>query len=85
MLNITNVDIKKFNAQTRLKGVASITINDCFVVHELRIIDGKNGLTVVMPSRRMPNGEFKDMVRATNKETKNAIEHMVLRKYMEAE
>ena len=85
MLNITNVDIKKFNGQNRLKAIAAITIDECFVVHELRIIDGKEGLFVAMPSRKMPNGEFKDIVKATNKATKNAIEYMVLRKYMESE
>jgi stage V sporulation protein G len=59
-------------------GIAAITIDECFVVHELRIIEGKNGLFVAMPSRKMPNGEFKDVAHPINTETRSLIEKAVL-------
>ena len=80
-LNITDVRVKKFNGQNRLKAIAAITIDECFVVHELRIIDGKAGLFVAMPSRKMPNGEFKDVAHPINQETRNQIENAVIEAY----
>lgn len=80
-MNITDVRVKKFNGQNRLKAIAAITIDECFVVHELRIIDGKAGLFVAMPSRKMPNGEFKDVAHPINQETRNIIENAVIEAY----
>ena len=59
-------------------GVAAITIDNCFVVHELRIIEGKNGLFVAMPSRKMPSGDYKDVAHPINSETRSMIEKAVL-------
>ncbi len=77
-MEITDVRVKKLNSDNRLKAIAAITIDDCFVVHELRIIDGKDGLFVAMPSRKMPNGEFKDVAHPINQETRNRIEGVVI-------
>ena len=84
-MNITDVRIKKFNGENRLKAIAAITIDDCFVVHELRVIDGKDGLFVAMPSRKMPNGEFKDVAHPINQETRNLIEGIVIEHYHKIE
>ncbi len=78
MMEITDVRVKKLNSDNRLKAIAAITIDDCFVVHELRIIDGKEGLFVAMPSRKMPNGEFKDVAHPINQETRDRIESVVI-------
>ncbi|MGI6392999.1 MAG: septation regulator SpoVG [Candidatus Izemoplasmatales bacterium] len=75
---ITEVRAKRVNGDNRLVGIAAITIDDCFVVHELRVIEGKNGLFVAMPSRKMPNGEFKDVAHPINTETRSMIEKAVL-------
>lgn len=75
---ITEVRAKRVNGDNRLVGIAAITIDECFVVHELRIIEGKNGLFVAMPSRKMPNGEFKDVAHPINTETRSIIERAVL-------
>jgi len=75
---ITEVRAKRVNGDNRLVGIAAITIDECFVVHELRIIEGKNGLFVAMPSRKMPNGEFKDVAHPINTETRSSIEKAVL-------
>jgi stage V sporulation protein G len=77
-MKITEVRAKRVNGDNRLVGIAAITIDECFVVHELRIIEGKNGLFVAMPSRKMPNGEFKDVAHPINTETRSIIEKEVL-------
>jgi len=77
-VKITEVRAKRIKGNNRLKGIAAITIDECFVIHELRIIDGKNGFFVAMPSRRMPNGEYKDVAHPINTETRNMIEQEVL-------
>lgn len=77
-VKITEVRAKRIEGNNRLKGIAAITIDECFVIHELRIIDGKNGLFVAMPSRRMPNGEYKDVAHPINTDTRNMIEKEVL-------
>jgi len=84
-MNITEIRVKKFDNDNRLKGIAAITIDNCFVVHELRIIDGKEGLFVAMPSRKMPNGDFKDIAHPINQETRNMIEAAVIEAYNEVD
>ncbi|MCF7927056.1 MAG: septation regulator SpoVG [Candidatus Izimaplasma sp.] len=80
-MKITDVRVKKINGQSRLKAIAAITFDDNFVVHELRIIDGRAGLFVAMPSRKMPNGEFKDVAHPINQETRDKIEGVVIDAY----
>jgi stage V sporulation protein G len=77
-VNITEVRAKRIDGDNRLVGIAAITIDNCFVVHELRIIEGKNGLFVAMPSRKMPNGDYKDVAHPINSETRAMIEKIVL-------
>ena len=73
-MKITEVRAKRIDGDNRLVGIAAITIDNCFVVHELRIIEGKNGLFVAMPSRKMPNGDYKDVAHPINSETRAMIE-----------
>lgn len=80
-MKITEVRAKRIDGDNRLVGIAAITIDNCFVVHELRIIEGKNGLFVAMPSRKMPNGEYKDVAHPINSETRAMIEKAVLETY----
>ena len=67
----------------RLKAYADITFDESFVVHGLKIIDGQNGLFVAMPSRRMPNGEFKDIVHPITPELRQEITKVILDKFEE--
>lgn len=76
-MKVTNVRIKKFDSGSRLKAIAAITIDECFVVNEVRIIDGKEGLFIAMPSRKLPNGAFKDVAHPINQETRNMIERAI--------
>lgn len=80
-MKITDVRIRKVDSQTRLKAVASITIDDAFAIHELRIIEGNNGLFVAMPSREKAEGGFRDIAHPINLETRRTIEGIVLEKY----
>lgn len=82
-MKITNVKIRRIDSQNRLRAVASITIDDCFVVHEIRLIDGKDGLFVAMPSRKVNDGTFMDVAHPINIETRRSIEKMIIEKYNE--
>ena len=80
---ITDVRIRQVTSESRLRAVASITIDECFAVHELRIIEGKEGLFVAMPSRQVSDGTFKDIAHPINVETRKMIEDAVITKYKE--
>lgn len=82
-MKITDVRIRKVEGQSRLRAIASITIDDAFAVHELRIIEGKEGLFVAMPSKEIGEGKFKDIAHPINVETRQMVEKAVLDKYEE--
>lgn len=82
-MNITNVNIKKIEAEGRVKALASITIDDDFVIHEIRVVEGHDKTFVSMPSKRNANGEFKDIAHPINNKTRTQIEEIVLNKYRE--
>lgn len=82
-MQITDVRIRKIEGQSRLRAVASITIDDAFAVHELRVIEGKSGLFVAMPSRQSNDGMFRDLAHPINVETRKQIEDAVLAKFHE--
>ena len=66
---------------SKLKAVASITIEDCFVVHDIKVIEGSQGYFIAMPSRKTPEGEYKDVVHPLNTETREQISSAVLAAY----
>lgn len=81
-MKITDIRVRLVNKDdAKLKAVASITIDDCFVVHDIKIIDGKEGLFISMPSRKTPDGEYKDIVHPINTETREMIKNAVLASY----
>ncbi|MDD2715405.1 MAG: septation regulator SpoVG [Candidatus Wallbacteria bacterium] len=82
-MNITEVRIRPVKREGKLKAVVSITIDDVFVVHNLKIIEGKKGLFLAMPSRKMSNGKFQDMAHPILTETRDELQKMVLEKYEE--
>ena len=81
MIEITNVEIIIKTESFRCKGIASITINNCFVVNDIKIIEGKSGLFIAMPSRKTVNGEIKDIAHPINSETREIIQKAILEKY----
>ena len=70
---------------SKLKAVASITIDDCFVVHDIKIIEGKEGYFISMPSRKTPDGEYRDIVHPINTETREQVVAEVLKAFEKAE
>lgn len=82
---ITDVRIKKIEGSSRLRAVAEITIDGVFVIHELRVIEGQNGLFVAMPSRQVGENQYKDIAHPINAETRKMVEDVVIKAYNEAE
>lgn len=79
-MNITRVAIRPVD-MNKVKAVASITIDDEFVVHDLRVVDGDKGLFVAMPSRKLPSGEFRDVAHPISTETREKVQEAVLVEY----
>ena len=85
-LQITDVRVRIVNKDdAKLKAVASITIDDCIVVHDIKIINGEKGLFVSMPSRKTPDGEYKDIVHPINTETREILVKAIFAAYEEAQ
>ena len=83
-MNITDVRVRiAKNTSGKLKAVASITIDGCFAVHDIKIISGDNGPFIAMPSRKTPEGEFKDIAHPINPEARALISDLVLKAYQE--
>ena len=83
-MNITDVRVRLVNGENKLKGVASITIDDCLVVHDIKIIEGKNGMFISMPNKKSPDGEYKDIVHPIKNEAREQLQSLILKAYQEA-
>lgn len=83
-MNITDVRVRKVAKEGKMKAVVSITIDDVFVVHDIKVIEGEKGLFIAMPSRRATDGEYRDIAHPINSETREVIQKMILEKYQEA-
>ncbi len=83
-MEVTDVRLRRVNTDGRMKAIASITFDNEFVVHDVRVIDGNNGLFVAMPSKRTPDGEFRDIAHPINSETRGKIQDAVLAEYHRA-
>ena len=77
-MQITDVRLRKVNSENRMKAVASITFDNEFAVHDIKVIESQNGLFIAMPSRKTPNGEFKDIAHPINPETREKIQNAIL-------
>lgn len=83
-MNITDVRVRKILAEGKMKAIVSITIDDAFVIHDVKVVYGQTGLFVAMPSRKMPNGEFRDIAHPISQEARDVLQKIVLQKYEEA-
>ncbi|HHX22612.1 MAG: septation regulator SpoVG [Tepidanaerobacteraceae bacterium] len=77
-MNITDIRIRKVINEGKMKAIVSVTFDDEFVVHDIRIIEGQNGLFVAMPSRRTPDGKFKDIAHPISSESRAKIQEAIL-------
>jgi len=80
-MEVTDVRLRKVETNGRMMAIASITFNDEFVVHDIRVIDGNEGLFVAMPSKRTPDGEFRDVAHPINSSARMKIQNAVLAAY----
>ncbi len=83
-MEVTDVRLRRVNSEGRMRAIASITFDEEFVVHDIRVIDGNNGLFVAMPSKRTPDGEFRDIAHPINSGTRAKIQDAVLAEYHRA-
>lgn len=82
-MQITDVRIRKVEKEGKMKAVVSITIDEQFVVHDIKIIEGEKGLFIAMPSRKAADGEYRDIAHPINSETRERIQRLILEKYEE--
>ena len=80
-MDITDVRIRKIDVEGKMKAVASVTFDNEFVVHDIKIIESHNGLFIAMPSRKTPDGEFKDIAHPINAEVRERLQTAILLKY----
>ena len=82
-MNITDIRIRQLYEEGKMRARVSITIDDAFVIHEIKVIEGENGRFIAMPSRKLPDGEFKDIAHPINKETRAYLQDKILEAYFE--
>lgn len=80
-MKVTDVRVRKVNNEGKMKAIVSVTFDDEFVVHDIKVIEGQNGLFIAMPSRKMPDGEFRDIAHPINSETRSKIQEAVFAEY----
>lgn len=83
-MTITDVRIRKIAAEGKMKAIVSVTFDNEFVVHDIKVIEGQNGLFIAMPSRKTPDGEFKDIAHPINTDTREKIQTSILEAYERA-
>ena len=82
-MQITDVRIRKVEKEGKMKAVVSITIDEEFVVHDIKIIEGEKGLFIAMPSRKAADGEYRDIAHPINSNKRDRIQKLILEKYQE--
>ena len=83
-MNITDVRVRKMTKEGKMKAVVSVTFDDVFVVHDIKVIDGDKGLFIAMPSRRAGDGEYRDIAHPINSDMRDRLQSEILAKYEEA-
>ena len=80
-MQVTDVRVRKIAKESKMKAVVSITLDDEFVVHDIKIIEGDKGLFIAMPSRKAADGEYRDIAHPINSQTRETIQQIILDKY----
>ena len=84
-MKVTDVRLRKIQTDGRMKALVSITLDEAFVIHDLRVIEGNSGLFVAMPSKRTPDGEFRDIAHPINSDMRQEIQDAVMKVYHETD
>lgn len=80
-MQITDVRVRKVTKEGKMKAVVSITLDNEFVVHDIKVIEGEKGLFIAMPSRKAADGEYRHIAHPINSETRERIQSIILEKY----
>ena len=81
-MKITSVNVRKVEKEgSRMKGIASVLLDECFAVHDIRIIEGDNGLFIAMPSRKTPTGDYRDIAHPINPDVRKMFEDAIFEEY----
>lgn len=80
-VQVTDVRIRKITKEGKMKAIVSITLDDEFVIHDIKIIEGEKGMFIAMPSRRAGDGEYRDIAHPINSDTREKVQKMILDKY----
>ena len=80
-MRITDVRVRKMTQDSKMKAIVSITIDDEFVVHDIKVIEGEKGLFIAMPSKKATDGEYRDIAHPINSETRQRIQKIILESY----
>ena len=83
-MTITDVRVRKIAKEGKMKAIVSMTLDDTFVVHDIKVIEGEKGLFIAMPSRKTTDGEFRDIAHPINSETRQKMQDVILREYEKA-
>ncbi|MDE6567056.1 MAG: septation regulator SpoVG [Lachnospiraceae bacterium] len=83
-MQVTDVRVRKIAKEGKMKAVVSITLDEEFVVHDIKVIEGDKGLFIAMPSRRAGDGEYRDIAHPINSETREKLQGIILERYEEA-
>ena len=83
-MQITDVRVRKVSKEGKMKAIVSITLDDEFVVHDIKVIEGEKGLFIAMPSKKATDGEYRDIAHPINSATRTAIQSVILENYEKA-
>lgn len=84
-MNITDVRVRKISKEGKMKAVVSITIDDEFVVHDIKVIEGEKGMFIAMPSKKTAEGEYRDIAHPITSQTRDRIQNIILQSYENAQ
>ncbi len=82
-MQITDVRVRRVNKEGKMRAIVSITIDNEFVIHDIKVIEGEKGLFIAMPSRKSADGEYRDIAHPINSDTRRSIQELILQKYDE--
>lgn len=83
-MQITDVRVRKITKEGKMKAVVSITLDDEFVVHDIKVIEGEKGLFIAMPSKKATDGEYRDIAHPINSSTRENLQRVILKSYEKA-
>jgi len=80
-MTVTDVRVRKVSGEGKMRAVVSITIDDEFVIHDIKVIDGERGLFIAMPSKKASDGEYRDIAHPINSDTRSKLQNLILEAY----